>query len=370
MTSSGLLNKTPLYERHKQLGARMAAFGGWDMPIEYSGIIAEHLAVRHAAGLFDVSHMGQILIDGPEALALVQAVTSNDASRLQDRQIQYSALLYPEGTFIDDILVHRLAATSYLLCVNASNTEKDFQWILAQNHFKSIVTDVSQQYAQLALQGPKALAILQGLVNLDLERIKYYWLGSGHLQGTECLFTRTGYTGEDGFEVYCAPEKAAELWDVLLRTGKPYGLIPAGLGARNTLRLEAKMALYGHEISDQITPWEADLDWIVKLNKGAFVGREALVAQKQAGIQKILVGFEMTGRGIGRDGYPVLIGSQEAGYVTSGGPAPFLKKNIGLAYVPTAQNQVGTSLEIQVRSQRCPAIVVETPFYRRQRIDS
>ncbi len=366
MTSNTPLKKTPLYSLHKQLGAKMAEFGGWEMPIEYSGIVQEHMAVRLAAGFFDISHMGQILIEGPESLDLLQHVTCNDVSRLKDQQIHYSALLYPEGTFVDDILVHRLAPNSYLLCVNASNTHKDFTWILHHNCYDAAVSDVSRNYAQLALQGPKAASVLQTLVDIDLGKIKYYWLGLGRIQNVDCLFTRTGYTGEDGFEIYCDPAVAGQLWDLILKSGQQDGLIPAGLGARNTLRLEAKMALYGHEISDKITAWEADLGWIVKLDKGNFVGREALLRQKQTGILKRLVGFEMTGRGIGRDSYPVLIDGRQVGSVTSGGPSPFLKKNIGLAYVPEANSQIGTSIEIQVRSQLCTAKIVETPFYKRK----
>ena len=367
MTSTVPLNKTPLHPLHKQLGARMAEFGGWEMPIEYTGIIEEHLAVRQAAGLFDISHMGQILIEGPESLKLIQYVTSNDVARLKDYQIHYSALLYPQGTFVDDILVHRFGQQSYFLCVNASNTDKDFQWIVHQNHFDAQVSNVSQQYSQLAVQGPKAVSIVQPLSNIDLRTIKYYWLSFAQVHGKECLVTRTGYTGEDGFEIYCAPEVTEDLWNLIMDAGRPYGIVPAGLGARNTLRLEAKMALYGHEISDQITPWEADLGWIVRLEKGEFVGREALTRQKDSGIQRKLVGFEMIGRGIGRDGYPVFIEGVEAGYVTSGCPSPYLKKNIGLAYVPAAQSQIGTLIEIQVRSQLCSAKIVETPFYRQKK---
>ena len=366
MTSNTPLNKTPLYSLHKDLGAKMAEFGGWEMPIEYLGIIQEHMAVRQAAGLFDISHMGQILIDGPESLNLLQHVTCNDVSRLKDQQVQYSALLYPEGTFVDDILVHKVGPNSYLLCVNASNSNKDFRWISHHNRFDAVVSNLSPNYAQLALQGPKAASVLQALVDIDLGKIKYYWLGLGRIQKVDCLFTRTGYTGEDGFEIYCEPEAARQLWELILKSGQKQGVIPAGLGARNTLRLEAKMALYGHEISDKITAWEADLGWIVKLDKGDFVGREALVRQKEAGIQKKLVGFEMTGKGIGRDGYPVLLGGVQAGSVTSGCPSPFLKKNIGLAYVPVANSQIGTSIEIQVRSQLCSAKIVETPFYKRK----
>ncbi|HET6962523.1 MAG TPA: glycine cleavage system aminomethyltransferase GcvT [Terriglobia bacterium] len=359
------LRKTALHSLHKKLGARMAEFGGWDMPIEYSGIIQEHLAVRTAAGLFDISHMGEILIEGPESLRLIQHVTCNDASRLKDEQIQYSALLTPEGTFVDDILVHRFSADRYFLCVNASNAEKDFDWICDQNAFDAEVVYVSDPYSQLALQGPKALNILQPLVSIDLADIKYYWLKRGKIGDLDCLITRTGYTGEDGFELYFDPDSSERVWTQLMDAGSGDGLIPTGLGARNTLRLEAKMALYGHEITDQTTPWEADLAWVVKLDKGDFLGKEALIKQKGTGIQKKLVGFEMVGKGIGRDGYPVLINGQQAGVVTSGGPSPYLKKNIGLAYVPVSHSDLGKEIEIQVRTQTVPARIVKTPFYTR-----
>jgi len=345
----------------------MAGFGGWDMPIEYSGIIEEHLAVRTAAGLFDVSHMGEIVVEGPESLKLVQHVTCNDASRLQDEQIQYSALLTSEGTFVDDILVHRLSADRYFLCVNASNAEKDFDWISEHNSFDAEVVYVSDQYSQLALQGPKAAKILQPLVDIDLVLIRYYWLKWGKLRDVDCLVARTGYTGEDGFELYFDPGCAERVWNLISEAGSHDGLIPVGLGARNTLRLEAKMALYGHEISDQVTPWEADLGWIVKLEKEDFLGKTELVRQKESGVQRKLVGFEMVGKGIGREGYPVMIDRQQAGFVTSGGPSPYLKKNIGLAYVPASHSAVGTEIEIQVRTQAVLARIVKTPFYARSK---
>jgi aminomethyltransferase len=357
--------KTALHALHKQLGGRMAPFGGWDMPIEYSGIIEEHLAVRTAAGLFDVSHMGEIIIEGPEALAYVQHLTCNDASRLQDGQIQYSALLYPQGTFVDDILVHRISANRFFLCVNASNTTKDFQWIEQQNKFQAAASNLSHQYSQLAIQGPKALAILQRLTALDLSSIKYYWFKQGAVLGIDAIVSRTGYTGEDGFELYFHPEHSEKIWTALLDAGKGDGLIPVGLGARNTLRLEAAMSLYGHEISDQLNPWEANLAWIVKLDKGGFIGKAALETLLQQGLTKKLAGFETLERGIARDTYPVLVGGQQAGYVTSGGPAPYLKKNIGLAYVPADSAQLGSRLEIQVRSNRVPAQIVAMPFYKK-----
>jgi aminomethyltransferase len=345
----------------------MAEFGGWDMPIEYSGIIQEHLAVRNAAGLFDISHMGELLVKGPESLALLQKVTCNDASKLQDGQAQYSGLLYPNGTFVDDILVHRISGHSYFICVNASNTDKDYEWICRQNRFGATVANTSEEYTQLAIQGPKAAGILQRCVNIDLGPMRYYWFRLGKCDGVDSIIARTGYTGEDGFEIYFSPEFSEQIWTKLLAVGAAEGLIPVGLGARNTLRLEAKMALYGHEISDQTTPWEADLGWIVKMEKGDFVGKDALGQQQQTGITKKLVGFEMEGKGIGRDGYAVVINGEVVGSVTSGGPAPYLKKNLGLAYVPVGHTEVGTAIGIQVRRQLVSARVVKTPFYKRKR---
>jgi aminomethyltransferase len=366
MTTTSESRKTPLNAWHRRHKARMVDFGGWDVPIEYSGIIQEHMAVRTTAGLFDVSHMGEILIEGPEALPLVQSVTSNDASKLQDGQIQYSALLYPEGTFVDDILVHRFSAGKFFLCVNASNTEKDFNWISRQNQFSASVLNVSSHYAQIALQGPQANSILRKLTDRNLGEIKYYWFTTGLVSQREAIISRTGYTGEDGFELYLAPEEAEPVWQELMNAGQEAGLVPAGLGARNTLRLEAKMALYGHEISDQITPWEAGLAWIVKLNKGDFIGRKALLEKREAPPAKKLVGFEMSGREIARDGYPAFFQGVQSGYVTSGSPSPFLKKNIGLAYLPVAAAEVGQSIEIQIRSRLISATVASTPFYERR----
>ena len=367
MSSNARLKKTALNALHKNLGARMAEFGGWEMPIEYSGIIKEHLAVRNAAGLFDISHMGEITVEGPESLDLVQRITCNDAARLRDGQVQYSALLYPEGTFADDILVYRLAHGSYFICVNASNADKDFEWINQQNQFKARVRNVSDQYTQLAIQGPNASRILQPLVDMDLSGIKYFWFQHARIEGVESIFSRTGYTGEDGFELYFSPEFSEHIWTHLLEKGAKDGLIPVGLGARNTLRLEAKLALYGHEISDQTTAWEADLAWIVKMDKGDFIGKAALLEQQQTGILSKLVGFEMVAKGIARDGNCVFINGQAVGKVTSGGPAPYLRKNIGLAYVPANQSRIGTLLEIQIRERRVPAKIVETPFYKRKK---
>ena len=361
------LRKTALNSVHRAAGAKMVPFGGWDMPVEYTGIIQEHLAVRTACGLFDVSHMGEIEIRGREALALVQQVTSNDASKLVVGQAQYSGLLTDRGTFVDDVIVHKFSDTHYFLCVNAANREKDFEHIRVQNRFATEVIDSGDRYTQLALQGPKAQTILQPLTAVDLSSIKYYRFVFGKVLGVECLIARTGYTGEDGFELYFDPSHSEKLWHGLLEAGKGHGLIPAGLGARNTLRLEAGFCLYGHEIDDTTTVWEAGLGWICKMDKGEFTGRAALAAQKERGLKRKLVGFEMRGRGIARDGYPVLIESREVGRVTSGSPAPFLQKNIGMAYVPVAASAPGTQMEIGIRNQRVAAEIVPLPFYKRPR---
>lgn len=349
------------------MGARMVDFGGWDMPVQYSGIVDEHHAVRKASGLFDVSHMGEIEIRGPEAERLVNYVATNDASRLRDGQAQYSALLYDHGGFVDDILVHRVRADEFFLCVNASNQEKDFAHLREHNRFDAEVIFASERYVQLALQGPHALEILQTLTPVELNAIRYYWFTDGEVCGAPARIARTGYTGEDGFELYVAPGEAEHLWRAILAAGAPYGIRPAGLGARNTLRLEAKMALYGHEIDATITPWEAGLGWIVKLDKGDFVGRQALVRQQEAGVARQLVGFAMVGRGIGRDGYEVLCDGQPVGWVTSGSPSPTLNRNIGLCYLPVELATVGRTLQILVRHQPVEAVTVPTPFYKRPR---
>jgi glycine cleavage system T protein (aminomethyltransferase) len=359
------LRKTALHSVHRRLGAKMVDFGGWDMPVEYSGIIREHLATRTAAGLFDVSHMGEIEVRGPQALELVQHVTSNNAANLRDGQAQYSGLMTPAGTFVDDLLVHRISDTHYLLCVNASNQDKDFEYIREHNRFGAEVENAGPRYSQLALQGPKALRILERFTRAPIAVLKYYHFAFGEVDGVACMIARTGYTGEDGFELYFSPEHSEKLWDDLLEAGRGEGLLPCGLGARNTLRLEASMCLYGHEIDDTTTVWEAQLGWICKPNKGDFLGRDALLAQKQAGVKRLLVGFEMQDPPIARDGCAVRIGGHEAGRVTSGSPAPFLKKNIGMAYVPANSNAPGTKIEISIRTNQAPAMIVPMPFYKR-----
>lgn len=362
---SQTLKKTALNKIHHALKAKMVDFGGWGMPVEYSGIMSEHLKVRTAVGLFDVSHMGEIDIRGKEALALVQQVTSNDASKLADGQVHYSGLTTYEGTFVDDVLVHRIRPDHYFLCVNASNSDKDFAWIVKNNRFDAEVRNLSPEYTQLAVQGPRALSVLQRLTSTDLSAIRYYWFTYGKVEGVDAMIARTGYTGEDGFEIYFPPAESERLWNRIMEAGASEGIAPAGLGARNTLRLEAKMALYGHEIDDTTTVLEADLGWICKLQKGDFNGRDLLLKQKQEGVKRILVGFEMTEPGIAREHYPVLFKGQTVGQVTSGSPAPFLKRNIGLAYVPVDHSAVGTEIQIQIRTRPAAARIVATPFYKR-----
>ena len=359
------LRKTALNSIHRQLGAKMVNFGGWDMPLEYSGILAEHVAVRTRAGLFDVSHMGEIEIRGPGALELVQLVTCNNAAKLNVGQAHYSGLMTSRGTFVDDLLVHKLFDTHYLLCVNAGNQDHDFEHIVEHNKFDAKVENAGPRYSQLAVQGPRATDILQRLTQTPLEPIHYYHFAFGQVSGVDCLIARTGYTGEDGFEIYFAPEHSEKLWRDLMNVGQPAGMIPCGLGARNTLRLEAGMCLYGHEIDDTTTPWEAGLGWICKMEKAPFLGSDVLAQQKKDGLTRKLVGFEMLDKRIGRDGYPVLIDGKEAGRVTSGGPAPFLKKNIGMAYVPPTSTGIGTDIAISVRDHAEGARIVALPFYKR-----
>ena len=348
----------------------MVDFGGWDMPVQYpAGTIEEHLRTRNHAGLFDVSHMGEIDVRGADAIAFVNKLTSNDVTKLDDGQAQYTTLTKPEGTIIDDLVVYRFAADHLLLVVNASTTDKDWEWIKSHQSGESVeLNNVSADYCQLALQGPDAQSILQKLTDVPLDEIKYYRFTRGSVDGVEGIISRTGYTGEDGFEVYAPANRAEQLWNKILDTGNmgtPTGVLPCGLAARNTLRLEAGLALYGHEIDETTTPLEANLGWICKLDKGDFIGREALAKQKEAGVKRKLVGFEVTDRGIARDDQEVLIDGERVGKVTSGSPAPFLKKNIGLAYVPVEFANVGQAINIDVRGRLVGAQVVKTPFYKR-----
>jgi aminomethyltransferase len=359
------LRKTAVNSIHRRLGAKMVNFGGWDMPLEYSGILAEHEAVRTRAGLFDVSHMGELEIRGPGALKLVQWVTCNNAAKLTVGQAHYSGLMTSRGTFVDDLLVHKISDTHYLLCVNASNQDSDCDHIVANNKFDAAVENAGPRYSQLAIQGPRAKEILQQLTPVQLDPIRYYHFTFGQVSGIDCLIARTGYTGEDGFEIYFAAEHSEKLWYDLMHAGESAKMIPCGLGARNTLRLEAGMCLYGHEIDDTTTPWEAGLGWICKMEKAPFLGSDVLAQEKQTGVPRKLVGFEMLDKRIGRDGYTVLIAGRQAGRVTSGCPAPFLKKNIGMAYVPPQSTAVGTDIEISIRGQAAAARIVPLPFYKR-----
>src|SRR5579864_1470022 len=368
MAQSAALRRTPLHAVHVSMGAKMVDFGGWDMPVQYSSLLEEHHAVRKAVGLFDVSHMGEIEVRGPEAVKLVDYVTTNAASRLHLGQAQYSGLLYEHGGFVDDILVHKVAEDHFFLCVNASNQEKDFAHIREANRFDAAVEFSSGRYAQLAIQGPLALCTLRKLTAVDLGQIPYYWFADGTVSGAPARIAHTGYTGEDGFEIYVSPSEAPRLWIEILDAGREFGIKPCGLGARNTLRLEAKMALYGHEIHASITPYEAELGWMVKLDKGNFIGRAALAKQKEQGVRRKLIGFEMRGRGIGRDGYEVRVDGRPAGWVTSGSPAPSLNKSIGLCYLPADEVRLNRKIEVMVRNQPVEAETVATPFYKRAKV--
>jgi aminomethyltransferase len=377
------VRKTALNAVHRQMGAKMVEFNGWDMPVEYPasigcGIVAEHMAVRTGVGIFDVSHMGDIRLAGREALAAVQHISMNDASRLAIGQAQYSALLYPQGTFVDDVIVHRLAEDEYLLVINAGTREKDFSWVRdSTRQFDCAVENLSDDFTQIAIQGPKAVDLLQKLTDANLSAVKFYWVTRGNILLVDksmrrylfdTLIARTGYTAEDGFEIYVPSDEATStwVWSRILEVGKEFGAVPCGLGARNTLRLEGKLPLYGHEISDTINVWEAGLDRFCKMEKPDFIGRAALGKAKAEGVKKTLVGLEMVDRGIARDGYKVQDGGgREIGYVTSGSPAPFLKKNIALAYVPPELAALGTTIKVEIRGQGVKAQVVPAPFYER-----
>ena len=366
---SSALRTTPLHARHRALGARMTAFGGWEMPVQYSGISEEHRAVRTAAGLFDVSHMGEIEIAGADALAAVQRITCNDAGRLAAGEAQYSALTTPRGTPVDDLLVYRLAEQHFLLVVNAANATRDREWITAalEGAGDAVAVDTSRRYALLALQGPRSAEILQALTAVELDAMRYYTFATGEVAGLRATISRTGYTGEDGFELFVAPQAAEGLWTALLQAGEAAGLRPAGLGARDTLRLEASMRLQGQDMDESTTLLEAGLGWIVGWDKGDFVGREALAAQRAEGVERRLVGFEMVDPGIARTGYDVYSDGERVGRVTSGTWAPSLGKAIGMAYVPVALRAADTEIAIEIRGRRARARVVRMPFYKRAR---
>jgi aminomethyltransferase len=366
------LQKTPLNEVHRELGGKMVDFGGWDMPVQYTaGTMKEHLRTREFCGLFDVSHMGEIFVEGEDAIEFVNRITTNDVTKLVDGQAHYSAFTKEDGTVVDDLLVYRFFHDKLLLVVNAGTTEKDWDWI--NSHLKDekvTLTNASKDYCQIAIQGPKAIEIAQKLTDTNLENINYYHFTVGKFDGINgAIISRTGYTGEDGFEIYADAEYAEQIWNKFLETGNygdENGILPCGLASRNTLRLESAMSLYGHEISDEITPLEANLGWICKL-KTDFIGRDALQKQKEEGLQKKLVGFELTDKGIARDEMDVYINDEKVGYVTSGSHAPYLKKSIGLAFVPTEFANIGQEIKIDVRGKRLAAEIVPTPFYKREK---
>ena len=380
MQAAAAVRKTALNAVHRQMGAKMVDFNGWDMPVEYPaaigcGIINEHMAVRTGVGIFDVSHMGDIRLAGPQALAAVQHISMNDAARLAVGQAQYSALLYPQGTFVDDVIVHRLGEDEYLLVINAGTREKDFDWVRDNTRqFDCALENLSDDFTQIAIQGPKGVDVLQKLTDANLSAVKFYWVTRGSVCGLKnILIARTGYTAEDGFEIYIPSDETigARVWNEILSAGKEFGIVPCGLGARNTLRLEGKLPLYGHEISDTINVWEAGLDRFCKMEKPEFIGRAALEKGKAEGVKRTLVGLEMTERGIARDSYKLLdVAGREMGYVTSGSPSPFLKKNIALAYVPLEFAPVGSAVKVEIRGQGVGAQVVPTPFYKRPKKSS
>ena len=363
------LKKTPLNARHRASGARMVPFGGWDMPVEYSGLSNEHAAVRTRAGIFDVSHMGEIEIAGKDALAAVQRISSNDAAKLQVGQAQYSGLLTPQGTFVDDLLVYRLGPAHFLLVVNAGNIAKDYAWMAEhiQGVGDAVAVDSSSRYALIAVQGPEAMNVLQPLTGVDLAGMKYYWFGHGEVANVRATVSRTGYTGEDGFEIFVPPAQADKVWLALLESGRSADVIPCGLGARDTLRLEAGMRLHGNDIDETTTAVEADLSWIVGWKKDDFIGAGVLRVQKANGAQRKIVGFEMLERGIGRHGYDAFIGDARVGVVTSGTQTPHVKKAIGMAYLPIEHTALDTEFDVDIRGRRTRARVVPMPFYKRQK---
>jgi aminomethyltransferase len=361
------MKKTPLNAVEHELGGKMIDFGGWELPVQFTGILEEHQAVRTNAGLFDVSHMGEILVKGPESLTLLQKATCNDVSKLEDGRAQYNGLLYPTAGFVDDILIYRMSGDDYFVVVNAANTDKDYDWLVECAKGLDVnVKNASAEYAQLALQGPNAEKILRPLTDTDLAAMKYYRFARGKVDGVPAIISRTGYTGEDGFELYVAPAEGPRLFKKLVAAGAT----PCGLGARDTLRLEAKMALYGNDIDHSTTPLEADLAWIVKLDKGDFMGRDVLERERAEGPRRKLVGFEMVDRGIARHGYPIVDGSEEIGVVTSGTHSPTLKKPIGLAYLPPDKSAPGTEFTVLIRGKEARARVVPTPFYKRPKEQS
>lgn len=367
-TAATSLKRTPLYDEHRALDARLVEFSGWEMPVQYSSILEEHRAVRTRAGLFDVSHMGEFGVEGPDALAYLQYLVPNDVSKLAIHQALYTQLCQPDAGTIDDLLIYRLGENRYMMVVNAGNIDRDFAWAEQQSrNFDVRLTNRSDETGLLALQGPEAQSILQPLTQVDLGSIRYYHFELGKVDGIVCIISRTGYTGEDGFELYCSSSDVVKLWRDLLAAGKERGLLPAGLGARDTLRLEAGYCLYGHELDETTNPLEANLGWTVKLNKGEFIGHDALAAIKEQGLKRKLIGIEMVERGVARGGYAIYADGRQIGALTSGAPSPTLNKNIGMGYVETAYAVPGTPVSIDIRGKQTAAQIVALPFYKRQK---
>lgn len=359
--------RTPLYEEHVRLNAKMVEFGGWDMPVFYTGIIDEHLAVRSNAGLFDVSHMGEIEFSGPDALTCVNYLTPNNAASLIDGQAQYSMLLNERGTIVDDIIVYRFNEERFVFVVNASNIEKDYKWITSHDKGNVQIKNRSDEFALIAFQGPRAASILKGLTDVDIDRLAPFHFSQGSFQERDnCIIARTGYTGEDGFEIFCAPRASVSIWQELLEVGKAKGVVPTGLGARDTLRMEMKYSLYGHEITDDTNPLEAGLGWVIKLEKPVdFIGKSALEKVKKDGLKRKLIGFKMIERGIPRSGCDIYLNDEKVGFVTSGTMSPSLKEPIGIGYVPATNAKEGDKFFIDIRGSRRQAMVVKTPFYKK-----
>jgi len=364
---SDTLAKTPLHAAHVAAGARMVPFGGWDMPVQYKGVMAEHAAVREAVGLFDVSHMGEVEFTGPRALEAVDRIITNDLTKAADGQAIYTAMCNPEGGIIDDLVVYRFSSDRIFICVNASNRKKDFEWMKAECASRCTVTDKSDEYAQIAVQGPRAVELVQRLTKVELPLIGTYRFGTGEVAGIDTIISRTGYTGEDGFELYVASDKGMALWAALMEKGHDLGVQPAGLGARDSLRLEMKYALYGNDIDETTNPIEAGLGWVTKLDKPEFIGKQALAAVKQAGPKRKLIGLEMVGKGIARHGYPVVHGAEKIGEVTSGTMSPTLNKAIAMAYLPTAVSTIGSLVHVDIRGKPIEAVVVQTPFLQKKK---
>jgi len=359
--------RTPLFEAHKKSGARFIEFFGWEMPVQYTSIIEEHNAVRNNAGLFDTCHMGRIDVSGSDSLNFLQKPVPNNVSKLEKKQGLYTQMCYESGMIVDDIIIYKLDDDHFFVVVNGANREKDFKWMKKNKEGDVQLKDVSDELGMIAFQGPKSEKVLQKLTDYDLSKLKYFWIDDVEIDGIKTRAARTGYTGEDGFEIYTVADKIELIWNKILQLGKSEGVVPVGLGARDTLRLEACYMLYGNDIDDTTTPLEAPLSWTVKFDKGDFIGKEKLLEQKEKGVKKKFVGFEMIDRGIPRHGYKIFVDNKEIGHVTSGTFSPTLKKNIGLGYVDVKFKEIGKEINVQIRNNLYRAKIVMIPFYRRSK---